>query len=94
MGYLHAVEETNKVKAESRTATQVIFGLLLFATPAGLVWWLALLDGIPFFGHVKGSWGIALPPEFVQDFHTVVQSFFIAAPALAGVAMLARVFRK
>lgn len=100
MEYLQAVNETNRIKAEHQTERQVIWGLFGFALPTMIVWWLALMDGIPFVfpwmdaPHVKGSWGIAVPPEFVADFHTIVQSFFIAAPSLAGVAMLARLFKK
>lgn len=100
--YLHSVEETNRIKAEHQTERQVIWGLFGFAMPTMAIWWLALMDGVPWnldfylfeFVHRKGSWGIAVPPEFVADFHTIVQSFFIAAPSLAGVAMLARVFKK
>lgn len=102
MQYLQAVNETNRIKAESQTERQVIWGLFGFALPTMVIWWLALIDGVPWnldlwlfeFVHRKGSWGIAVPPEFVADFHVVVQSFFIAAPSLAGVAMLAKVFRK
>jgi hypothetical protein len=100
--YLQASAEVEKAKIEHQTERQVIAGLLLFAVPTGVIWWLALIDGVPWnldfwlfaFQHRKGSWGIAVPPEFVQDFHTIVQSFFIAAPSLAGVAMLARVFKR
>lgn len=98
--YLNAVNETNRIKAERQTERQVIWGLFGFALPTMVIWWFALMDGVPwtvdFLGiaHRKGSWGIAIPPEFVVDFHVIVQSFFIAAPSLAGVAMLARVFKR
>jgi hypothetical protein len=102
MQYITAVAETEKIKADRMTERQVIWGLALFAIPTGVIWWLALVDGVPWnldlyvatFTHRKGSWGIAIPPEFVEDFHTIVRSFFIAAPSLAGVAMLAKVFKR
>jgi hypothetical protein len=101
MKYLTSVNELNRIKEEHKTERQIIAGLLLFAVPTGIVWWAALMDGIPWnftwlgLGqHVIGSWKIAVPPEFIPDFHTIVQSFFVAAPTLAGVAMLARVFKK
>lgn len=98
--YLNAVNETNRIKAEHQTERQVLFGLLLFALPCGIIWWAGMMDGIPwnfswlgFEPHRVGSWKVAIPPGFEADFHTIVQSFFIAAPSLAGVAMLARLFR-
>lgn len=98
--YLSAVNETNRIKAERQTERQVLFGLLLFATPCGIIFWAGMMDGIPwdfswlgFVPHRVGSWKVAIPPGFEQDFHTIVQSFFIAAPAIGGVAMLARIFR-
>lgn len=102
LSYLTAVNDTNRIKAERQTERQVIWGLALFAIPTGVIWWLALIDSVPWnlhlyffeFVHRKGSWGIAIPPEFVADFHAIVQSFFIAAPSLAGVAMLARIFKR
>lgn len=100
--YLQAVNETNRIKEEHKTERQVIWGLFGFALPTMVIWWLALMDGVPWnidllvveFVHRKGSWGIAIPPEFVADFHVIVQSFFVAAPSLAGIAMLARVFKR
>lgn len=94
MEYLSAVNETNRIKAERQTERTVLFGLFLFALPAGIVWWAALLDGIPLFGHVVGSWRIAVPPGFTEAFLNIVNSFFIAAPAVAGASILARVFGK
>jgi hypothetical protein len=100
--YLTSVNETNRIKAERQTERQVIWGLFGFALPTMVIWWFALADGVPWnidvyfwaFHHTKGTWGIAIPPEFVADFHVIVQSFFIAAPSLAGAAMLARIFKK
>lgn len=94
LDYLMAVNETNRIKAEHQTERQVIFGLFMFALPCGVVWWAALLDGLPFFGHEIGSWRIAVPPGFAEAFLNIVNSFFVAAPSLAAVAMLSRVFKK
>jgi hypothetical protein len=92
MEYLTAVNETNRIKASTQTERTVLFGLFMFAFPAGIVWWAALLDGIPFYGHVVGSWKIAVPPGFIESFNNIVNSFFIAAPAVAGASILARTF--
>lgn len=99
--YLQTIADTNKAKAESQTERQVLFGLLAFASPAGLIWWAACLDSIPFripffmdAVHVVGSWRVAIPPAFVDDFHMIIQSFFIAAPSVAAVALLAKAFRR
>jgi len=94
MAYLQSVERTNQIKAERQTEKQVIFGLFMFAFPAGVVWWAALLDGLPWFGHVIGSWRIAVPPDFKDVFLDIIKSFFIAAPATAAVGALARAFGK
>lgn len=92
MEYLTAVNETNRIKASTQTERTVLWGLFLFALPAGIVWWAALMDGIPFFGHVVGSWKIAVPPGFMEAYLRIIDSFFIAAPAVAGASILARTF--
>lgn len=100
LAWLTSVEEANKLKIASRTERTVMFGLMAFAAPCALIFWAACLDSIPFYlpifmstAHKVGSWRVGVPPELLADFHLIVQSFFIAAPAVAGASLLARAFR-
>lgn len=99
--YLQSSTEIERIKAEHQTPRQIMFGLFGFALPAMLLWWAACLDSIPFWiplvmdaPHKIGSWKVDVPPLFVADFHMIIQSFFIAAPATAGIWALAKVFSK
>lgn len=93
--YLKQVNETNRIKAQSLTERRVLFALLMFAVPAGIHWWAVMLDSMPLFGHVVGSWGIAAPPgEWSVTYHKIIDSFFISAPAIAGASILAKAFRR
>lgn len=101
LGWLASVEKTNAIKASSQTPRQVMAGLFFFAMPVGLVFWGAMLDGMPFhiplfmdYPHILGSWGIKVPPEFKDDVHMIIQSFFIAAPVIGSAAIIAKAFRR
>lgn len=91
--YFDSVDKANEIKARTRTETTVVFALLAFAVPTALIYWAALLDGLPFFGHVVGSWGIAIPPGLQASYEKIIDSFFISAPIVGSAAILARVFK-
>ena len=94
LAWLTSVNEANKIKAASQTERQIIFALLMFATPTGLLYWAALLDGLPWFGHVVGSWGVAIPPGLQVTYEKIIDSFFISAPVMGTAAILAKAFRR
>lgn len=101
LSWLTSVNATNEAKGKYQTEKQVIAGLFFFALPVGLVFWGAMLDGMPFhfpgfmsYPHIIGSWGIKVPPEFAADVHMIIQSFFIAAPAIGAASILAKAFRR
>lgn len=94
LGYFDAVNKANDAKARNRPIWMVIYGLLAFATPTAIVYWAALLDGMPWFGHIVGSWKIAIPPELKDTFDKIIDSFFISAPVVGAGLALASVFRK
>jgi hypothetical protein len=100
--YTQAITENNRLKASTRTVYTVLFGLFMFATPVGIHWWAVMLDSIPFYlpylmdvPHKIGSWKVAAPKgDFAVTYHKIIDSFFIAAPSIAGVQMLAQAFRR
>lgn len=101
--YLLATNETNRLKAAYRPIWFVLFGLFMFALPVGIHWWVVMLDSMPFYlpgfmdaSHKVGSWKVAAnwKGEFVTTYHKIIDSFFIAAPATASVALLARAFMR
>jgi hypothetical protein len=101
LGWLASVNATNEAKGKYQTEKQVMTGLLFFAVPVGVVFWGAMLDGMPFhvplfmsYPHIIGSWGVTVPPEFKDDVHMIIQSFFIAAPAVGAASILAKAFRR
>lgn len=101
LGWLTSVNETNRLKAENQTERQVLFALLAFATPTAIIYWAALLDGIPFYipyfmdhAHKVGSWKIGIAPDLKDTVLKIIDSFFISAPAIAGASILAKTFRR
>ncbi len=94
LAWLTSVNQANETKGKYRTERQIVFALLAFATPTGVVYWAALLDGLPFFGHVVGSWGIAIPPGLQVTYEKIIDSFFISAPVMGTAAILAKAFRR
>lgn len=101
LAWLTSVNEANKIKAESRTERQVLWGLFLFALPTGLVYTAAMIDGTPFWvplfmdeAHRVGSWGVDIAPKFEAVAIRIIDSFFISAPAVAGASILAKAFRR
>ena len=92
--YFDSVDKANERKAENRPLYLVVFGLVMFATPTGIVYAAALFDGLPFFGHVVGSWGVDIPPKLQGTIDKIIDSFFISAP-IAGVGIaIAQAFRR
>lgn len=101
IGWLQSVVETEGIKAKTQTERQIVAGLLFFALPTGIIFWAALLDGIPFriplfmtYPHIVGSWGIVIPTEFRDDMKMIIQSFFIGGSTIAGAKILASAFRR
>lgn len=102
MGWLQSVNEVEKIKADHQTERQIVFALLGFALPTAIHWWFVLMDSVPFYipylmtvTHKVGSWGIAAPPgRWADAYFRIIDSFFIAAPAIVGVKMLADAFRR
>lgn len=101
LAWLTSVNETNRIKAESQTERQIVFALVMFAFPTGLVFGAAMVDGIPFYipllmdsAHKVGSWKVGLAPDFKDVAMRIIDSFFISAPAVAGASILARAFRR
>lgn len=101
LAWLTSVNQANEVKAKYQTEKQVLFAMTAFAAPTAFVYWAACLDSVPFyvpffmdFAHRVGSWGIDLPPKLEQTMKDIINSYFIAAPAVAGVSVLARAFRR
>jgi len=100
--YLSAANETNRIKQASRTERTVIAAFLCFVLPTAIHWWFVLLDSVPFFvpyfmdkAHKVGSWKVAAPPgKWADTYHMIIGSFFIAAPSIAGISILARMFRR
>lgn len=101
LGWLQSVIETNRIKAEHQTERQMVFALIAFATPVGILFWGSCLDSMPFripyfmaYPHIIGSWGVTIPPGFADEIKMIIQSFFIAAPVVAGASILAKAFRR
>lgn len=101
LAWLTSVNQANETKAKYQTERQVLFAMTAFATPTALVYWAAMLDSIPFYiplfmdvAHRVGSWGIDLPPKLEQTMKDIIGSYFIAAPSVAAVSVLARAFRR
>jgi hypothetical protein len=99
--WLTSVNRANEIKAENQTERQVIFAMIMFALPTGLVFGAAMVDGIPFYipllmdqAHKVGSWKIGIAPDFKDVAIRIIDSFFISAPAVAGASILAKVFRR
>lgn len=99
--YFETVDRSNEWKAKTQTVRQVVFGMLAFAAPTALLFWAAALDSIPFYvpylmdtPHVVGSWGVDLPPKLESSMLRIIDSFFIAAPIVGSVSVLASVFAK
>lgn len=102
LGWLSSVNDIEKVKAASQTERQIVFALLGFALPTAVHWWFVLMDSVPFYlpyiqaaPHIVGSWHIAAPPgRWADAYFRIIDSFFIAAPAIVGVKMLADAFKR
>jgi hypothetical protein len=92
--YFDSVDKANEAKAANRPVYLVVFGLVMFAFPTGVVYTAALMDGLPWFGHAVGSWGIAIPPGLKETFQKIIDSFFISAPAAAVGVAVAQAFRR
>ena len=92
--YFDSVDKANAHKAANRPVYLVVFGLIMFAAPAGFLTWAATLDSMPLFGHVVGSWGIDIPPKLQVPFEKIIDSFFISAPIVGAGLAVASVFRK
>jgi hypothetical protein len=101
LAWLQSVNDLNRAKLDHMTERQAMRAFISFVVPTALIWWAACLDSIPFYipwfmlvPHHVGAWGVDIPPKLQEDFHMVVQSFFVAAPTIAGVAVLAKAFRR
>jgi hypothetical protein len=101
--YLNAHAEANRAKLAYRPIWFVLFGLFMFALPVGIHWWAVMLDSMPFYipglmdaPHKVGAWKVAAgwKGEWIATYHKIIDSFFIAAPATAGIALLARAFMR
>jgi hypothetical protein len=99
--YFDSVDKANEAKARNRPIYLVVFGLIAFATPCGIVVWAASLDSLPFYipfimdkAHVVGSWGIDIPPKLQVPFEKIIDSFFISAPVAAVGMGLVHAFRR
>lgn len=99
--WLTSQNELNKEKLDHMTERQAMRAFLAFVVPTAVIWWAACLDSVPFYiplvmvvPHHVGSWGVDIPPKMQEDFHMIVQSFFVAAPTIAGASILAKVFRR
>jgi hypothetical protein len=99
--WLTSVNDTNRIKAENQTERQIVFALIAFATPTAIIYWAALIDGLPFYiplfmdsAHKVGSWKVAIPPGLEATYFKIIDSFFIAGPAVASAALLAKAFRR
>lgn len=95
LGWLKSVNDTNESKRKYNTERMLIAAFVLFTLPTGLHWWAVMLDCLPLFGHKVGSWKVAAPPgKWGETYHAIIQSFYIMAPATAGLYALARAFRR
>lgn len=95
LGWLQSVNKSNDAKREYNTEKMLIAAFVLFTLPTGIHWWGVMLDCMPWFGHKVGSWKIAAPPgQWAATYHAIIQSFYIMAPATAGLLALARAFRR
>lgn len=100
--FLMSNNRTNEIKASYRPIWFVLFGLFMFATPVGIHWWAVMLDSIPFWvpgmdaAHKVGAWKIAgnWNDAWKETYHKIIDSFFIAAPSTAALAVLLKVFQR
>jgi hypothetical protein len=95
LGWLSSINAANAEKSKYNTEKMLIGAFILFTLPTGIHWWAVMLDSMPFLGHKVGSWRVAAPPgAWGVTYHAIIQSFYIMAPATAGLLSLARAFRR
>lgn len=69
--------------------------ILVIAIPAAVHFGAVMLDSVPLFGHVVGSWKIPkLPTPYDTYEWIILQSFFVLAPVQVGMGALARWLNK
>ena len=69
--------------------------IMMTALPCCLHFGAVMLDSLPWFGHVVGSWRVPKLPSPYDTYQWIVlQSFFILAPVQVGVGAFARWLHK
>lgn len=81
--WLNASVEVARIKAAANAWWGAKAIVMIAGAPCALHMAAVMLDSMPFWGHVVGSWGVPKPPApYDQYQRDIVMSFFIVAPAM------------
>lgn len=89
--YMNALVETNRMKLAQNAWWGAKLIILTAGWPCAIHMAMIMIDSMPIFGHVVGSWGVPKPPAPYDDYERqIVLSFFIIMPAMPLVSAVSQ----